>query len=126
MTRHAPTEAFPVQPQKEWEELKRRVSDQGTRLAKILLNNIGLQIAGTELAYKYTSLKARANNNLVSAIMLINHEINARLAKDRSKCSAEEFKAILDSKTLEDILQTLVRRVHKAKNEYEKSKKTER
>lgn len=126
MTRHAPTEAFPVQPQKEWEELKRRVSDQGTRLAKILLNNISLQIAGTELAYKYTSLKARANNNLVSAIMLINHEINGRLAKDRSKCSAEEFKAILDSKTLEDILQTVVRRVHKAKNEYEKSKKSER
>lgn len=126
MTRHAPTEAFPVQPHKEWGELKHRVGDQGTRLAKILLNNIGLQITGTELAYKYTSLKARAKNNLVSAIMLINHEINARLVKDRAKCSAEEFKAILDSKTLDDILQTVVRRVHKAKNEYEKSKKSER
>lgn len=126
MIRHAPTEAFPVQPQKEWEELKRRVGDQGTRLAKILLNNIGLQITGTELAYKYTSLKARAKNNLVSAIMLINHEINTRLAKDRAKCSAEEFKVILDSKTLDNILQTVVRRAHKAKNEYEKSKKAER
>lgn len=122
MIRRAPTEAFPIQPQKEWEELKRRVSDQGSRLAKILLNNIGLEMTGTELAYKYTSLKARANNNLVSAIMLVNHEINTRLGKDRSNCSAEEFRAILDPKILDDILQTIVRRVHKAKNEYEKTK----
>ena len=122
MKRGAPTEAFPVQPQKEWEELKRRVSDQGTRLAKILLNNVGLDIAGTELAFKYTSLKARAKSNLVSAIMLVNHEINTRLSKDRSQCSTEEFKSVLESGTLDKILQTLVRRVHKAKKEYEKSK----
>lgn len=122
ITKKAPTEAFPIQPQREWEELKRRVSDQGPRLAKILLNNIGLEFAGTELAYKYTSLKARSNNNLVSAIMLINHEINDRLGKDRVKCSSDDFKAILDNKTLDNILQTVVRRIHKAKNEYEKSK----
>lgn len=123
MKRRAPTEAFPIQPHKEWNELKSRVHEQGNRLAKILLNNIGLDIVGTELAYKYTSLKARANNNLVSAIMLINHEINSRLGnKDRTKCSSEEFKAILETKTLDEILQTIVRRVHKAKNEYEKSK----
>lgn len=122
MTHRAPTESFPIQPQKEWEELKHRISDQGTRLAKILLNNFKLDITGIELAYKYTSLKARAKNNLVSAIMLVNHEINTRLGKDRKKCSSDEFKAILNSKTLDDILQTLVRRVHKAKNEYEKSK----
>jgi hypothetical protein len=122
MTRHAPTEAFPVQPHKEWDESKRRVGEQGTRLAKILLNNVGLEMTGTELAYKYTSLKARAKNNLVSAIMLVNHEINGRLGnKERSKCTTEEFKAILEPKTLEDILQILVRRVHKAKNEYEKN-----
>ncbi|MDZ4713732.1 MAG: DEAD/DEAH box helicase family protein [bacterium] len=122
MTRRAPTEAFPIQPQKEWEESKSRLNDQGTRLAKILLNNVSLEFAGTELAYKYTSLKARSKNNLVSAIMLVNHEINIRLGnKDRSKCSTEEFKSILENKTLEEILRTLVRRVHKAKNEYEKS-----
>lgn len=119
MTRHAPTEAFPIQPQKEWEELKKRINEQGSRLAKILLNNVKLEITGTELAYKYTSLKARAKNNLVSAIMLVNHEINTRLGKERSECSSEEFKAVLDSKSLDDILQTLVRRIHKAKSEYE-------
>ena len=120
MTRHAPTEAFPIQPQKEWEELKKRINEQGSRLAKILLNNVKLEIIGTELAYKYTSLKARAKNNLVSAIMLVNHEINIRLSKERSECSSEEFKAVLDPKVLDDILQTLVRRIHKAKSEYEK------
>ncbi len=120
ITRNAPTEAFPVQPQKEWEELKRRVSDQSTRIAKILLNNLSLDIGGAELAYKYTSLKARAKNNLVSAIMLVSHEINSRLGKERSQCSSEDFKNILEPKVLEDILQTLVRRVHKAKSEYER------
>jgi len=120
MTRRAPTEAFPVQPQKELEEAKRRVYEQGSRLAQIVLNNMGLSTGGTELAYKYTSLKARAKNNLVSAIMLINHEINTRLGKDRSQCSSEELKAILDSKVLDDIVQTITRRIHKAKSEYEK------
>lgn len=123
MKRKEATEAFPVQPQREWEELKHRVSEQGTRLAKILLNNVGLEMYGTELAYKYTSLKARSKNNLVSAIMLINHEINIRLDnKAREQCTTEEFKSILDNKTLDNILQTIVRRVHKAKSEYEKSK----
>lgn len=122
MTHQAPTEAFLVQPHKEWEELKRRLGEQGSRLAKILLNNVGLEITGTELAYKYTSLKARAKNNLVSAIMLVNHEINTRLGKERSSCSSDEFKVILDPKMLDEILQTLVRRIHKAKSEYEKNK----
>jgi len=121
MRYNPPTEAFPIQPQKEWEELKHRVNDQGTRLAKILLNQFKLEMVGTELSYKYTNLKAGARNNLVSAIMLINHEINTRLGKERSKCSSDEFKSILEKKTLDDILQTIVRRVYKAKSEYEKS-----
>lgn len=122
MTHKSPTEAFLVQPHKEWEELKRRLGEQGSRLAKILLNNVSLAITGTELAYKYTSLKARSKNNLVSAIMLVNHEINTRLGKERSSCSSDEFKVILDPKMLDEILQTLVRRIHKAKSEYEKNK----
>jgi hypothetical protein len=48
---------------------------------------------------------------------MVNHEINKRLGKERDQCSIEEFKVILDS--LDDILQTLVRRLKKAKSEYE-------
>jgi len=47
-----------------------------------------------------------------------NHEINKRLGKERQNCSVEEFKVVLDS--LDDILQTLVRRLKKAQSEYEK------
>jgi DNA repair protein RadD len=54
----------------------------------------------------------------VAAVMMVNHEINKRLGKEREDCSAEEFKVVLDS--LDDVLQTTVRRLRKAKTEYEK------
>lgn len=119
ISRRTATEPFPVLPQREWEELKSRLHDQGKRIAKILLNNLKLEMNGTEIPFKYTSLKARSQNNFVSAVMMVNHEINKRLGKERSQCSSEEFKAALDNKVLDDILQTLVRRVHKARSEYE-------
>ena len=72
---------------------------------------------GMELTYKYKSLNISGKNNYVSALMMINHEINKRLGKERAQASTEEFKHVLDN--LDDVLQTLVRRVHKAKTEYE-------
>jgi DNA repair protein RadD len=111
-------ESFPIQPQRALEEARKRVYEQGSRLAKILLNNVGLDINGREIPYKYTALKATGRTNFIAAVMLINHEINHRLGKDRQECSVEEFKVILNS--LDDILQTLVRRLKKAKREYEK------
>ena len=50
--------------------------------------------------------------------MMVNHEINKRLGKDREKCSVEEFSTVLDN--LDDLVQTVARRVRKAKSEYEK------
>jgi len=50
---------------------------------------------------------------------MVNAEINKRLGKDRANASTEEFRAVLDS--LDDVLQSLVRRVRKAKSEYEKN-----
>jgi superfamily II DNA or RNA helicase len=113
-------ENFPILPQRELEEARKRVFEQGSRLAKILLNNVGLDINGREIPYKYTSLGATGRSNLIAAIMMVNREINNRLAKDRESCSVEEFNVILDS--LDDILQTLVRRLKKAKSEYDKRK----
>ena len=72
---------------------------------------------GTELTYKYKSLNITGKNNYVSALMIVNHEINKRLGKDRAQASVEEFRHILDN--LDELLQMLVRRVHKAKAEYE-------
>jgi excisionase family DNA binding protein len=114
-----PSEPFLVQPQREWEEAKKRLNEQAKRLANILLNHVGLSMAGTELTYKYNSLKLTGRNNYVSALMMVNAEIQKRLGKDRAQANTDEFRQVLDN--LDDLLQTLVRRVRKAKSEYDKN-----
>jgi len=116
MRKRAPSEPFLVQPQRELEEARKRLFEQGQRLAKLLLNNTNLAMAGTELVYKYKSLNITGKNNYIAAVMMINAEINKRLGKERSHASSEDFRAI----DLDDVLQTAVRRVMKAKGEYEK------
>ena len=49
--------------------------------------------------------------------MMVNHEINRRLGKERAQASIEEFRQVLDN--LDDLLQRLRQRVHNAKAEYE-------
>ena len=119
MVRREPAQPFLVQPQREWEETRRRVDEQAKRTAKILLNNAGLGMDGREIPFKYTSLNIRAKNNYVAALTMVNHEIHKRLGKDRKDCSTEEFKEVLDG--IEDILQTLVRRLLKAKSIYDET-----
>lgn len=120
MRKRSPSQPFLVQPQREWEESKRRLNEQAQRQAKILLNHVGLEMKGREIPYKYSTLKLRGRDNYVSALMMVNHEINERLGKDRSAASTEDFKGVLSE--MDDILQKLARRVRKAKSEYEKRK----
>ena len=115
--KRAPSEPFLVQPQREWEEAKKRLYEQAQRLAKLLLNHVELSLTGAELTYKYKSLNITGKNNYVSALMMVNREINKRLGKERAQASTDEFRQVLDN--LDDLLQALVRRVHKAKAEYE-------
>ena len=119
MIRKEPAQPFLVQPQREWEEARRRVDEQAKRTAKILLNNAELGMDGREIPFKYASLKVRAKNNYVGALTMVNHEINKRLGKDRKECSTEEFKEVLDG--IDEILQVLVRRLLKAKNIYDET-----
>ncbi|MGE0421513.1 MAG: DEAD/DEAH box helicase family protein [Reyranellaceae bacterium] len=112
------TAPFLVQPQREWEEARKRLNEQAKRLASIVLNHVELAMTGTELSRKYKSLGLNGVNNYVSALMMVNGEIQMRLGKDRAQASIEEFRSILDD--LDDLLQTLVRRVRKAKGDYEK------
>src|SRR3989344_5341556 len=118
VTRRSPSEPFPIQPQREWNEARKRLGEQVQRTAKILLNNTSLQVVGTEIPYKYSALNARAKNNYVAALMMVNNEVNKQLGKDRKDCSTQEFKTATDS--LEKILQLLVRRIKKAQSDYEK------
>lgn len=120
MVQRSPSEPFPVQPQREWNEAKKRLDEQARRTANILLNNVSLQPIGMDIPYKYTALGIKAKNNYVAAVMMVNAEINKMLGKDRKDCSTAEFKAAIDS--LEKTLQGLVRRIKKVQSEYEKQK----
>lgn len=113
-----PTEPFSIQPQQKLEELRTRLDERAKRTASILLNHVKLDHAGTELPYKYKSLKARSPNNFVSALILTNNEINKRLNKSRSLCTSEEFEEVIEE--LGEIQNILVRRVRKARSEYDK------
>lgn len=119
--RREPTEAFTVQPHLAWRESRKRLNEQAKRTANILLNNLGLKAPGTEIPYKYSTLGIPAVNNYVAALMMVNHEIDKRLGKDRKDCSTEEFKAAIDD--LESVLRLLVRRVKKAQSEYQENAK---
>ena len=119
LRKRAPSEPFLVLPQREWEEARKRLNEQAKRLAKILLNHVDLSMTGTELTYKYGSLKLTGRSNYVSALMMVNAEIQKRLSKDRAQVTIEEFRQVLDN--LDDLLQTLVRRVRKAKSDYDKN-----
>ncbi len=88
------------------------------RLATVVLNHIELTPAGTELIYKYKSLKLSGHSNFIAALTMVNHEINKRLGKDRRTASIEEFRSVLNN--LEDLIQTLAKRVRKAKSDYDK------
>lgn len=117
--KNAPSEPFLVQPQREWEEARRRMNEHAKRLANLLLNNAKLSTTGVELTYKYRSLKLTGKNNYMSALMMVNAEMNKRLGKDRAQASIEEFRTVLDK--LDELLQVLVRRVLKAKAEHDKN-----
>ncbi len=121
ITRNAPTEAFAVQPHLAWKESRKRLDEQSKRTANILLNNVNLKAVGREIPFQYTTLGIRAVNNYVAALMMVNAEIDKKLGKDRKDCSTEEFKTTIES--LDQILQSLVRRIKKAQSEYEKNVK---
>jgi superfamily II DNA/RNA helicase len=110
------TEPFAVQPQREWEEARKRLQEQAKRLANILLNHVELKQPGTEMVYKY-QMGLTGKNNYVCALMMVNKEIEKRLGKERSAATTEEFRNVLDN--LEELLQVLVRRVRKAKADYD-------
>ena len=72
---------FRLEPQREWEEAKKRLYEQGQRLAKLLLNHVELDMNGTEIPYKYKSLKLSGRSNYVCALMMVNYEIRQRLGE---------------------------------------------
>jgi DNA repair protein RadD len=120
IVRKKAAEPFAIQPQQEWQETKKRLYEKVSSNAKILLNNAGLQMSGTELAYKYTSLGVSGQTNFACAVIMINREVKKILGKEREKCSTEELQAAAGK--LDDVLKQLVRQIKKVQNDYEKRK----
>ena len=118
MKKRPAAERFSIQPQRALEETRKRVHEQSQRMAKIVLNHVELEMTGREIPYKYTSLGISARSNFISALTMVNREINKRLRKERIDCSVDDFQVILHS--IDDIIQTIARRLRKAKSEYEK------
>lgn len=86
---------LPVQPQRARQEARRRLGERVNSGAKQLLNELGVSIGGVEL------LKAQhAANNLASAIILLNRQVNLFLGigvSERDLISEEQAKRAHDA-----------------------------
>lgn len=101
---------FPVQPQNQRREARKRLTEQSKQAAKILLNRAGLSFAGREMAYKY--FQGFSGNNFVVAVQLINKEVDKRLgikSGQRHKLKTEDFERGLG--LLEDVLNQMTRNI---------------
>ncbi|MBF0548972.1 MAG: DEAD/DEAH box helicase family protein [Deltaproteobacteria bacterium] len=87
----------PIHHQKERQQAKRRLNERVRSAAKEVLTELGLSPVGVELPRRFPRI--RAKNNLGSAIILLNLEVNSRLhidPKDRNSLSIDELKKAHD------------------------------
>ncbi len=101
---------FPIQPQNQRREARKRLTEQSKQTAKILLNRTALSFAGREMAYKY--FQGFSGNNFVVAVQLVNKEIDKRLgikSGQRHKLKTEDFERGLG--LLEDVLNQMTRNI---------------
>lgn len=104
-------EPFQISPQKEWQELRKRLNEQVGRSANILLNRLEIPRHGR----KIVNSGVHAVNDFTAAVTLINLEIKKELSKPRKDWSREEFKVIISK--LEQIVNKLTRRYKKILND---------
>jgi excisionase family DNA binding protein len=104
---------LPVNPQRQRQEARTRLNEVTMRNARILLNRLGLPIAGNDLRYTYVPGRV-TGNNLVAAFQLISHEINKQLGVkkgERGRLRTEDFKKA--SELMDEVVNTLTRRLKK-------------
>lgn len=105
---------FPIIPQSQRQEARKRLYEITKRSAKFLLNRLDkLSLNGFELQYKITPGRV-SGNNFASAIQLINLEINKRLniaSGERNKLRTQDYKKVIEE--MDDILDVLTRRLKK-------------
>lgn len=103
---------FPVIPQKQRKEARRRLNEEIKRTAKILLNRLELDMSGRELSVQYAP--GVTGNNYVAAVQMLNREVDKKLgikSGQRAKLKTEDFVRGKDS--LDEILSGLTRTLKK-------------
>lgn len=95
---------FQIQPQQEWEELRKRLNERVNRSANMLLNRLELKRTGRKIVNKGVS----AANDFTACIALINREIKKSHPKKRQEWTAEEFKQVTSE--LDSVLNILTTR----------------
>lgn len=103
---------FAVLPQAERREARKRLKEEANRTAKLLLNRIGLDYGGRELAFKYAP--GVTGSNFVAAVQMVNREVDKALGIQpgkRGTLKTEDFARGMEA--LEGVLDTLTRRIKK-------------
>jgi len=104
-------EPFQVLPQKEWEELRKRLHERVNRSANMLLTRLGLKRTGRKIVNKGIP----AGNDFTACISLINHQIKKQNPAPRKDWTTEDFSAAIDS--LDGIINSLTRKYKKVLND---------
>ncbi len=103
---------FAVLPQAERREARKRLTEEANRTAKLLINRIGLDYGGRELAFKYAL--GTTGSNFVAAVQMVNREVDKVLGIQpgkRGTLKTEDF--VRGMEVLEGVLDTLTRRIKK-------------
>lgn len=115
---------YPVIPQLQRQEARKRLSEFTKSRAKILLNRLGLSMDGRDIQFKLMPGQV-TGNNFAAAVQLIHHEINKRLGIDtgeRGKLRFQDYKKAMDA--VDDVVNVLMRRLKKRRGDQNHDEKT--
>lgn len=109
---------FPVLPQKQRREARKRLKEEVNRTAKLLLNRLGLKFNNKNIAFKLFPGRA-TGNNFVAAVQLVHGELNKKIgvkSGQRDRMKTEDF--IRAQELLEGVLNSLTRQLKKRMADY--------
>lgn len=113
--------AFPVNPQRERIEARKRLQEKAKTTARVLLNRLGLSPGGQEISR--TLIPTLRGANFVAALQLINQRVNKALgikSGDRAELDTSEYKKGMD--LMPEILEAAVRLLKAKQSEAESDK----
>ncbi len=100
---------FPVHPQRQRQEARKRLNEEVKRAASLLLNRTDLSRTGWDIAKIFPNIRGV---NYVAALQMINHEVTKVLGVnpgDRKKLKTDDY--VKAAAALEEILNKMTRRI---------------